>query len=86
MLVPSCKYKATNIRDIWGGGPQNFGRVCCSIGPQKFISYCIFENEFSKNWVYVVLWGPLFLEKSAKNLIRFRNFQQKIYVLRLERF
>ena len=31
-----------NQRYSWGG-PQNFGRVCCSMGPRKLMFYCFFK-------------------------------------------
>ena len=31
----------TSYQRFWGGVPQNFGRVCCSIGPPKTMFYCI---------------------------------------------
>ena len=69
-----------NIRGIWGV-PQNFGRVCCSMGPPKTMFYCIFKKEF---WECVVLWDQIFLEKSPKNSKNFRIFFQKINVLRFK--
>ena len=63
------------------GVPQNFGRVCCSMGPPKTMFYCIFKKEF---WGCVVLWDQIFLEKSPKNSKNFRKFSQKINVLRFK--
>ena len=69
------------VPEVFGGVPQNFGRVCCSIGPPKTMFYCIFKKEF---WECVVLWDQIFLEKSPKNSKTFRKFYQKISVLRFK--
>ena len=60
------------FRDILGGGgPQNFGRVCCSIGPRKLMFYCLFKKEFSA----VLFYGTQFFsKKSVENSIHFRKF------------
>ena len=63
------------------GGPPKFWSMRCSIGPLKFMFYCIFKKEF---WGCVVLWDQIFLEKSVKNSIHFRKFFQKINVLRFK--
>ena len=69
-------------RYFWGRVPQNFGRVCCSMGPPKTMFYYIFKKEF---WGCVVLWDQIFLENSPKNSKNFRIFSQKINVLRFKK-
>ena len=58
-------------------GAPKFKSMCCSIGPQKFMFYCIFKKEFfegsvvlwdkffSKNWSKIrYIFGVFFLKKS----------------------
>ena len=49
---------------LGGGVPQNFGRVCCSMGPRKLMFYCFFKWQFLG---CVVLWDQIFVAKSVKN-------------------
>ena len=70
----------TKQRYSWGG-PQNFGRVCCSMGPRKLMFYCFFKWQFLG---CVVLWDQIFVEKSPKNSKNFRKFSQKNNVLRFK--
>ena len=74
---------ALYIRGI-GGVPQNFGRVCCSMGPQQLIFYSFFKKEFSEIWGLCCSMGPNFFENFAKNSKNFQKFSQKINVLRFK--
>ena len=86
-LVSNCNlliktHKTTNFRDILGGGgPQNFGPVCCSMGPQQLMFYFIFKKEFSA----VLFYGTQFIsKKSVKKSIHFWNFFSKNQCLTLQ--
>ena len=75
------KFLEVGRSEIFLGGPQNFGRVCCSMGPRKLMFYCFFKWQFSA----VLFYGTQFSsKKSVKNSIHFRIFFQKINVLRFK--
>ena len=69
----------------WGGVPQYFGRVCCSIGPQQLISYCIFKKEFSEILGSCCSMGFNFSRKISQQFHTFSIFFQEINFLRLYR-
>ena len=63
------------------GVPQNFCRVCCSMGPQQLMFYSIFKKEFSEIFGWSCSIGPnIFWKKNCQKFDTFRNFFQKINV------
>ena len=64
-------------RDIWGGVPQNFGRVCCSMGPQQLIFYSFFKKEFSEIWGLCCSMGPNFFRKFCQKFEKFPKIFSK---------
>ena len=65
----------TKITKVFGGVPQNFGRVCCSIGPPKTMFYCIFKKEFGGG---VLFYGTKFFSKNlSKTRYIFENLFKK---------
>ena len=70
-----------NLYQRYLGGSPKFWSMCCFIRPPKIMFYCIFKKE---SWGCVVLGDQISLEKSVKNSIHFRNFFQKINVLRFK--
>ena len=60
-----------------GGVSQNFGRVCCSMGPQQSMFYCIFKKEFSEIWSLCCSMRPYFLEKTCQKFDTFLIFFKK---------
>ena len=57
------------ISEIFLGEGQNVVRVCCSMGSQQLMFYCIFKKEFLEFWGLCCFFGPNF---SSKNLPKIR--------------
>ena len=73
MRLTNCLNLSINQRYSWG--PLNFGRMCCSMGPQQFMFYCIFKREFSESWGLCCSMGPDFPRKNLpKTRHIFGNF------------
>ena len=63
--------------ELFGGVPKNFDRVCCSIGPQQVMLYCIFKKEFLKIWGLYCSMGLIFFRKICQKFDRFSKIFSK---------
>ena len=70
--------------EIFLGGPQNLGRVCCSMGPRQLMLYCMFKKNFSEIWGLCCSRGPIFLEKICQNFDIFSEFFSNNHCFKLQ--
>ena len=69
-MTPNLGRKVGIRPEIFLGVPQNFGRVCCFMGPQQLMFNCIFKKMISEIWDSCCLMGS---SSSRKNLPKIRD-------------
>ena len=76
--------------EIWNvrpcGVPQNFCRVCCSMGPNNWHFIVSLRKNFRKYGARIVLWDPIFFEKISPKFDKFSEGAERAFSENFRKF